>query len=317
MAEVSVRITTAAKKKPTVPCLVSIMVLATAICSGYQSTWGQTGETEVGTIFTNAKLGSPPIADPFKAARNPGKNDDPPAEGRNIKKNGTDKNKLLDDVADVDSVQEPKPEGFHWRPALIQSEIFLAIQHGFRMTEKKTTKELGGRFFGDWFRSVQNVRGWSDGGRDLTNYLAHPSQGAFTGRIFVNNSDRAKRQVFGSSKAYWNSRLKALAWSAFWSTQFELGPLSEASLGNVGMRKKTGFSTAAYVDLVITPTVGTGLLIAEDAIDKYIFKDWLERRSRGKAMIAVKVLRSVMTPTTTLANLIRLQVPWKRDNRVK
>jgi hypothetical protein len=312
-----VRFKTKTKKKLTTADLVLILGFATAFCFGCSSACGQTGETKVGHLFTNESLSPPGIADPFEVPSGPSKVNEQTTGDRSTKKNSTDKNAPSDVITDDDRAKKQEPEIFHWGPALMQSAVFLAMQHGFRMSEKKTTRELRGPFFKDWFRSIKSVRGWNDGGRDFTNYLAHPSQGAFTGRIFVNNSDRAKRQVFGTSKAYWNSRLKALAWSAFWSTQFELGPLSEASLGNVGMRKKVGFSTAAYVDLVITPTVGTGFLIAEDAIDKYIFRNWLERRSRGKAMIAVKALRSVMTPTTTLANLIRLQVPWKRDNRVK
>lgn len=126
----------------------------------------------------------------------------------------------------------------------------------------------------------------------------------------MDNSDRAKKQEFGKSKDYWKSRFKAAAWSAVWSAQFELGPISEASIGNVG---KNGYSSMASVDLVITPIVGTGTLIGEDAIDKYILKNWLERKNGGKTKI--KILRSILTPTTSFANLLRGKVPWKRDYR--
>lgn len=204
-------------------------------------------------------------------------------------------------------------EKFHWKPALIQSGIFLGVQHGFRMTQDKTTRELKGAFFRDWAQSVRKLRGWRDGDSSFTNYVAHPLQGGLTGRIFVNNSDAAKNQEFGDSKKYWQSRAKALAWSAAWSVQFELGPISEASIGNVGLNKKDGYSTMAYVDLVVTPVVGTGVLIGEDFIDKYILKNWLEKKIDNK--FKIKILRSVLTPTTSFANLLRGKMPWKRDNR--
>lgn len=205
-------------------------------------------------------------------------------------------------------------EKFHWKPALIESGIFLGIQHGFRMTQNKTTRELDGPFFKDWGRSVRNLRGWGDGDSIFTNYVAHPLQGAATGRIFVNNSDFAKKQEFGKSKAYWESRIKAMGWSAVWSAQFELGPISEASLGNVGLNTVRGHSTMAYVDLIVTPVVGTGVLIGEDAIDKYVLKNWLERKVGDKNTL--KLLRSVLTPTTSFTNLLRGKVPWKRDSRI-
>lgn len=224
------------------------------------------------------------------------------------------------DKADIKNFGEEEPvsqiedkEKFHWKPALLQSGIFLGIQHGFRMTQEKTRRELGGSFFRDWAQSVKALRGWKDGDNFFTNYIAHPLQGGLTGRIFVNNSDRAKKQEFGKSKKYWESRFKAFVWSAVWSTQFELGPISEASLGNVGIREKNGHSTMAWGDFVITPTLGTGVLIAEDAIDKYILKNWIEKKISSKFVI--KMFRVIFTPTTSVANLLRLKKPSWRYNR--
>ncbi len=210
--------------------------------------------------------------------------------------------------------QTPVKEKFHWKPALAQSGIFLGIQHGYRLARQKRTRDaLAGPFFRDWAQSVKSLRGWRDGDKSTINYIGHPLQGGLTGRIFVNNSDAAKKQEFGKSKAYWTSRFKALVWTAAWSAQFELGPVSEATIGNVGLQKKNGYSTMAYVDLVITPTIGTGVLIGEDAIDKYFLKNWLERKSDNK--MKIKILRSILTPTTSFANLLRGKMPWKRDNR--
>ena len=204
---------------------------------------------------------------------------------------------------------------FHWKPALVQSGLFLLIQHSFRMTQPKTTRELGGKFFADWGASVMNLKGWADGNKGFTNYFAHPMQGSLTGRIFINNSGRAKRQEFGPSKEYWTSRLKAMAWTAVWSTQFEIGPVSEATLGNVGQRLyPNGKSKMSYVDFVITPTMGTGFAIVEDAIDKYVLKNWIERRTSSK--LKIKFLRSILTPNMSFANLLRGKMPWYRDFRL-
>jgi hypothetical protein len=215
---------------------------------------------------------------------------------------------------DEDEAQIEGREKFHWKPALVQSMSFLGIQHGFRLIQKKTRSEFEGPFFRDWGRSVKSLRGWDDGDNFATNYMGHPMQGGVTGRIFINNSDRASQQEFGKSKAYWISRLKAAIWSTVWSTQFEMGPLGEATIGNVGIRKKNGYSEMAYIDLVVTPTVGTGVVIGEDAIDKYILKNWLERKS-GRLTTKIKILRSLLTPTTAFTNLLSGKPPWKRSDR--
>ena len=148
----------------------------------------------------------------------------------------------------------------------------------------------------------------------MTNYIAHPMQGAVTGRIFINNSDKSKKLEFGKSKDYWTSRLKAMAWSAVWSTQFELGPISEATIGNVGLYDRTGPNRMGWVDLVITPTVGTGAIVGEDAIDKYLLKKWLENGLDPNRK-RVKLFRTFFTPFQTFTNILRGKVPWHRDNR--
>jgi hypothetical protein len=218
-------------------------------------------------------------------------------------------------AADDEPLPELEKDKFHWKPALIQSGIFLGIQHGFRLKQEKTYTRLGGPFFRDWGRSIKGLRGWKDGDSIFVNYVAHPLQGGFTGRIFINNSDKSKRQEFGKSKEYWKSRMKAMAWSAFWSTQFEIGPISEASIGNVGKFEKDGHSTMAWGDLIITPVAGTGVVIGEDMLDKYVLKNWLERKSGDRLTTKIKIWRSLLTPTLSLSNLLRGKPPWKRDNR--
>lgn len=209
-------------------------------------------------------------------------------------------------------IQNGSDEKFHWKPAIKESLYFLVIQHGFRMFQEKTYTELDGPFFRDWGNSVKNLGGWRDGDNLITNYIAHPMQGAVTGRIFINNSDKDKKLEFGKSKNYWYSRLRTLAWSAVWSTQFELGPISEATIGNVGLYDRVGPNRMGWVDMVITPTAGTGVLIGEDIIDKYILKKWLEK---GSSRTKIKALRSFLTPFQTFTNLLAGKAPWWRNNR--
>lgn len=215
--------------------------------------------------------------------------------------------------AEFDDSKEPENIGkFHWKPAIVQSLYFLGIQHGFRMIQKKTHNELDGKFFADWGQSVRNLNGWRDGDSFRTNYIAHPMQGAVTGRIFINNSDNSKTLDFSNTKEYWQSRLKAMAWSAVWSTQFELGPISEASIGNVGLYDKIGQNRMGWVDLVVTPTAGTGVLIGEDMLDKFLLKNWLENTG---SRTRIKIYRTFFTPFMSFTNLLAGKKPWHRDNR--
>jgi len=131
--------------------------------------------------------------------------------------------------------------------------------------------------------------------------------GAVTGYIQIQNDPAGRQVEFGKSKAYWRSRGWALAAAAIYSTQFELGPLSEASIGNVGLKA----GTMATIDLVITPVFGLGMIVAEDAVDRYVLAKGERHWGRAKTMF----LRTLLNPNRSLANVIRIQPPWKRDAR--
>ncbi len=208
-------------------------------------------------------------------------------------------------AASPDDAQDVRAENFRWRSAIGQTMMFLAIQHGYAFTQPKTREAIKGKFWKDYVKSVKSLHGWADGGRFFTNYIAHPMQGSFLGFIQVQNDPKGLKQQFGASGDYWRSRLKAMAWSAAWSTQFEIGPLSQASIGNVGLKGKQ-----TYIDIVVTPTVGTAWLIAEDAIDRFLIK----RIESATDNFYVKMFsRGLLNPTRTIANLFRFKVPWHRD----
>jgi hypothetical protein len=198
-------------------------------------------------------------------------------------------------------------QGFQWSEAFKQYMMLLMAQHLYRLPQEWTHSELGGPFWADYVEAVASLRGWNDGDTFATNYIAHPVMGAVTGFIQIQNDPAGRRVQFGKSRAYWRSRGWALAASAIYSVQFELGPISEASIGNVGLQA----GRMAYVDLVVTPLVGVGMIIAEDAIDRYLIAK-VEKRIGS---VQAALLRSILNPNRSLANLIRIQAPWKRDAR--
>jgi hypothetical protein len=209
----------------------------------------------------------------------------------------------------IDPAIEDRSEGFHWDKALLQSAFFLGVQHAFRFaTEEGTRQELRGPFFKDYVLSVKGIRGWHDGDTAITNYVAHPFQGAVTGYIQIHNDPIYKYAEFGGSEFYWRSRLRAVAWATAYSFVFELGPASEASLGNVGKLEGTN----GWVDFVMTPVGGFAMMITEDFLDRYVIA-WVERKTTN---VAIRMLvRGFLNPNRSMANMMRFEVPWRRDTR--
>lgn len=203
----------------------------------------------------------------------------------------------------------PIRTGFDWNAASNQSFFFLGIEHGIRMSQRKTRAELGGRFWEDYRNAVSGLGGWGDTDGWFTNYVAHPMQGAVTGFIQIQNDPGGMKLEFGDGPEYWRSRTKAMGWAALYSTQFELGLISEASFGNVGRKR----GTMGFVDLVMTPVGGMGLIVVEDVIDK----KWIERMEENNPgrLGKRRLYRMVFNPQRTFANLLRLKKPWHRDTR--
>jgi len=96
--------------------------------------------------------------------------------------------------------------------------------------------------------------------------------------------------------------LRALLFSTVISLQFELWPLSDASIGNVGMRDP---NTIAWGDLVITPALGVAWMVSEDVIDAQIPK-----QMDGQQIVLRNTLRFHLNPSRGAANLSRGNWPW-------
>jgi len=182
--------------------------------------------------------------------------------------------------------------------------------HGFRIaTEQGTRDELKGPFFADYFRALGNLHGWSDGDESYVNYLAHPMEGAVAGFMFVQNDRKYRTVEYGANAKYWKSRLRAAAFAWAYSEQFEIGLVSEASLGNI----QSYYPAYGFVDHVITPVIGLGWMVAEDALDRYVVKAIESRVSNPWVRI---LARSWLNPARSYANFMAFRRPWVRDSRL-
>ena len=203
------------------------------------------------------------------------------------------------------AIAAPVEAHFQLAAATGQALGFTVFQHMVRLREQKTRRELGGAFFQDWFKSASNVgRTWDDGGKFFTNYIAHPQGGAVYAHIYRQNDSGGRRLEVGEP-GYGAMVVRAMAFSAAVSTQFEIGPVSEASIGNVGMRNA---AKLAWVDLVITPVLGTAWMVGEDLIDARIL-----RQLDGSTPVLRNTLRFVLNPARSGANLSRKRWPWFRE----
>ena len=144
-------------------------------------------------------------------------------------------------------------------------------------------------------------------GRSTRRTLARGGTGAAAGRAWLVHHPDELLDI-SLSKAYWVSRAKAAQWAAFYSLQFEFGPLSEASIGNVGTRAET----TGWVDHVVTPVGAFGLIVAEDALDRF-FVRWVDARTSNR--VARASLRLLFNPARTLSNAVGGKLPWYRRDR--
>lgn len=199
--------------------------------------------------------------------------------------------------------------GVNWTGLTKDSLTFLAVMQGFRCaTEPGTRDAFSNPFFKGYIRAVQNMHGFADGDEFYVNYIGHPMQGAVSGFIWANN-DRAYQHVhYGRNKQYWKEKLRGAAFSYVYSVQFEIGPVSEASIGDL----QSYYPAQGFVDHVVTPVVGLGWSIGEDVIDQY-FVRYIEERTDNRYF---KLLaRGTLNPARSFANILGGNVPWHRNNR--
>jgi hypothetical protein len=196
-----------------------------------------------------------------------------------------------------------------FRGALADSLRLLMIEHSIRVAfQDKTRRELGGPFFRDYARSIKMPDTWEDGDGWAVNYVGHPIHGAAAGFVWLDHEDGAHDPDLGFSRAYWSSRRRAVTWAAVYSLQFEFGPVSEASIGNVGLHR----GTTGWVDHVVTPAGALGFIVAEDTLDRYLIRrveNWTTNRFFRAAA------RMVFNPSRTMSNAAQGRLPWYRAAR--
>ena len=226
----------------------------------------------------------------------------------------------------------PLPEAkrsdrIHWGPLLREWWLNLVIEQTERIArEPKTRDQLSGPFFRGWINTVSAYRfdRWDDNDKFVTSYLGHPTQGAIVAAIFWQNNDhvRFSDQDFHSA-AYRKALLQTFAFVTFDAVQWKLGPLSEASIGHVGLpahwwereckalnarcEPRTGMN-----DLVLNEVGGTAMTIGFQWLDKHVQKR-IERRAQSRALI--DTTRILMNPPQSVANIVRFRRPWFRDSR--
>jgi len=215
---------------------------------------------------------------------------------------------------DSDELIRPLPESqpdtkFKWRSATQESLLFTGIQHTFNLwTEAGTRDTLYGPWLRDYLDSVSELRGWSDGDRFMAPYVAHTISGSIYGYIERQNDPKYRSVQWGDGRDYFISILRSLPYSAFWHTQWKIGPISEASIGNVMLHASPGFITLAD-----TPTMGMVAMLGQDAADRYLIMG-LENRTANRALILLA--RCFLNPGRSFANVMAFKFPWQRETRI-
>jgi len=210
---------------------------------------------------------------------------------------------------------------FHWGPAFGQLGEFLAIETGWNLATNYWIRyeTFHGPFFQDYFDAVGGFgfSRWNDQNPFIDDYVGHPMMGAVAMDIYIQNDPRGKSLELQNTRAYWRSRLRALLWSALYSAEWKLGPISEASIGNTGrfliLNKSDNRLTTetGTVGLVVTPVGGWVWSMAEDVMDEHVIVR-LERKSQNPLyLFSIQFLN----PCRGFSNLLRFKAPWYRDSR--
>lgn len=224
---------------------------------------------------------------------------------------------LKDCPTDVTRARECR---MHWGPMVIESLLFNAFEDGGNIYTGYwyRNETLTGKWWGRYVASVQEWRWnrWADNNPVLDDYVGHPMMGAITNSIWIQNDPKGMTLGFANDWPYWRSRLRALAWSTFYSFAWKLGPLGEASVGHNGdhFYYDNGVYTneTGWVELVTTPVGGLGWTVAEDYLDKHVVTK-LEAKSHNPILLTMD---NFLTPARGFANILRFRPPWYRDSRI-
>ncbi len=210
-----------------------------------------------------------------------------------------------------------------WARVIGESAMFLSAQHGGNIYMDDDTRNAlnidiqTGQFWSRYIYCIDHYRynRWKDDDPFGVDYIGHPMMGAMTNSIYEQNDPKQRALMFENTRRYWMGRLRATAYSAVYSAQWKVGPISEASVGNTGIgyyiRARDGIRTneTGMQDFFITPIGGLAWNVGEDAIDRFIFQH-VRHAQTNKGLLFVA---SFMTPLKAGANIARFRAPYYRD----
>lgn len=208
----------------------------------------------------------------------------------------------------------------HWKPMIISSLLFNAFDNGGNLYTGfwYRWETMHGKW---WDRTINSAAGWQwdkwkDDNPFVDDYIAHPMMGSITNNIWIQNDPKGMTLEFGNNGPYWRSRLRATAWSTFYSFEWKLGPLGEAGIGHNGdhiiLDRGLITTETGWVELVTTPVGGLGWNVAEDYLDKHAIRA-LEEKSRNPLLLS---MYQFLAPSKGFANILRFRPPWYRDSRI-
>ncbi len=199
-------------------------------------------------------------------------------------------------------------------PQFRRAAFSKVVGYGFQLTgyvhvmrlmaQDFTRSQLSGNFWQDYVNSIHVPKTWGDKDGWEVNYLGHAIFGSAYSRIWIE-----QREPKATTKSqYFKSMGHAFVFTTIMSVQYEIGPLSEASIGNVGINPRD----LGWCDYVWTPIGATLWMMAEDAIDKY-FLTFVDKHV--PFVMARTAARLILNPGHMLANVSQNRLPWYRQGR--
>jgi hypothetical protein len=238
-------------------------------------------------------------------------------------------------AASIEAVHKTPKEHFHWGRALFESFTLFGVEQAYVVhTDYRWVVSENGVPFNHYWRDYKQSlsswihSGWNDGDPNMYGYVGHPIQGLATSYIQIQNDPQSEKMEFSNTKAYWKRVLKATIFNAVYSTQWNIGPLSEPTIEKYGTKDRSPWNTngtwpcntahcytgVGQIDLVMTPLGGMGWLVGEDWLDKNV-TERVEARTTNRVLI--DTVRCGLNPIQVGTNFLHGKRPWYRASRDK
>ncbi len=241
-------------------------------------------------------------------------------------------NKSVNALVSTPDNGAPK-QGFRWGRALFECFTLLSIEQAYVVHDDwdwvaGKYSENGIPFNHYWRDYKQSLSawvhsGWSDGDPNMYGYVGHPIQGVAVSYIYLQNDPKSENLEFSKTKAYWHSRFMATVWNAVYSTQWNLGPVSEVTVEKYGTHHRSPWNSdgswpcntnhcytgVGQIDIVMTPLGGLGWLVGEDILDRYVARR-VEHATPNRFLI--DTTRIGLDPIRCGTNMLHGKRPWYR-----